>query len=195
MTLFYVEAPQNAPRDGAYLMAYYDAPVAPHHVDWYWQPRSQASIPQQTQLLFDRAGLPRFGAATPPGQGTPPERSRIEAVDLAIRFFWAMLMIAAKYAARSPDEKVMGLLPYVCGPLEEVRHFVGDDSLLVELPPHAQPHEKLALLRRLAATMGELMTKARDCGAQVPDGVAISAGRYLDLVAPVLAESTVPTKR
>ncbi len=45
-----VEAPQNAPVGGAYLMACYDAPTAPHIVDWYWQPRSLAYIPSQARL-------------------------------------------------------------------------------------------------------------------------------------------------
>src|SRR5262249_54511076 len=67
--LLVVEAPQNAPAGGAYLMACYDAPVAPHQVDWYWQPRSRAAIPAQTCLLFDRVGLPRLAAGTPFGQG------------------------------------------------------------------------------------------------------------------------------
>ena len=52
-----LEAPQNAPQGGAYLMTCYDAPIAPHIVDWYWQPQSLAYIPGQVRLLFDKVGL------------------------------------------------------------------------------------------------------------------------------------------
>ena len=33
--VLFLEAPQNAPEGGAYLMTCYDAPVAPHIIDWY----------------------------------------------------------------------------------------------------------------------------------------------------------------
>lgn len=49
---FFVEAPQNAPQDGGYLMAYYDMPTGPHQVDWYWQPQSLAYPTTNYQLHF-----------------------------------------------------------------------------------------------------------------------------------------------
>ena len=185
--LFVVEAPQNAPRGGAYRMVCYDAPTAPHLVDWYWQARSQAIIPRQTRLLFDRAGLPRSNESTPPGQGTAQERSPTDAASQAIRFFWAMLMITAKYAARNPFDNKMSLAPYVLGPLREVSLFTGDQNAPLELPVHSSPDQKLTALTLLADTMSGLLPAATACGARIPDGADERVRRYLDLVAPVLS--------
>ncbi len=52
--LFVVEASQNRPPEGAYLMAIYSGETGPHIVDWYWQRESQACIPSQTRLLFEK---------------------------------------------------------------------------------------------------------------------------------------------
>ena len=108
--LFVVEAPQNAPRGGAYLMACYDAPTAPHLVDWYWQPLSEAAVPLEARTLFDWAGLPHSDEKTAPGQGMSPKRSRTDAANLAIRFFWAMLMIADRMTALLPEAATRGAL-------------------------------------------------------------------------------------
>ena len=56
--LLTVEAPQNAPPGGAYLLAMYPGTYGPHILDCSWQPRSQARRPSDTRLLFDRVGIP-----------------------------------------------------------------------------------------------------------------------------------------
>ncbi len=53
--ILFVEAPQNAPAGGGYLAACYDAPAAPHLVDWYWQPETRALPSVPLKLLFDRS--------------------------------------------------------------------------------------------------------------------------------------------
>lgn len=131
------EAPQNTPPGGAYLSAVYDAPTGPHLVDWYWQPSSRAQVPTPSCLLFDRIGLPRAaGQVTWDYQPVPPHTER-EAQARRRYFFWMMLLITAKYAARSPREETMGLLTYFAPPEVWTR-------------PQATPSEKFALLRYLA---------------------------------------------
>src|SRR5215472_20059 len=36
--LLVLEAPQNAPEHGAYLLTLYPGQAGPHQIDWYWQP-------------------------------------------------------------------------------------------------------------------------------------------------------------
>ena len=49
----------NAPIGGAYLLALYEGRAGPQHVDWFWQPESEARRPDQAHTLFDRAELRR----------------------------------------------------------------------------------------------------------------------------------------
>jgi len=179
--LFVVEAPQNAPRDGAYLAACCDAPIAPHLVDWYWQPASQASIPRGTRLLFDRVGLPRSPDATPGGAVITEPISEVEAANRSIRFCWMMLMIAAKHAARSRNAPDMPLLRYALGALNDVRLFA-NVTVVQEAPTAiASAAGKLAVLRASAADLDRLLPLAAARGAEVPRGVAAAVERYFTL--------------
>ena len=45
--ILWVEGQQNAPPQGYYLMAIYDAPAGPYEVDWYWHAAGGASIPAE----------------------------------------------------------------------------------------------------------------------------------------------------
>jgi predicted nucleotidyltransferase len=181
--LLIVDAPQNAPKGGAYNMALYPGADGPHQVDWYWQPQSAAQIPSDTRLLFDRAGLPRLDGPTTFEGGTAPERERLEVVAHAVSFFWAMLLITAKYAARSPREERMGLLKYVCGPLNEVERFLDAPPTSEEGAPHPEPAEKLRVLEQLAGRMEALMPPLRAAGVAVPGEIVPQAQRYLALFA------------
>nr|MBA2285799.1 nucleotidyltransferase domain-containing protein [Ktedonobacteraceae bacterium] len=46
-----LEAPQNAPAGGAYLMALYPGQAGVQQVDWYWQRQGDASRPRHAVLL------------------------------------------------------------------------------------------------------------------------------------------------
>ena len=183
-----VEAPQNAPEGGGYLMVYYDSPPGPLQVDWYWQPASTASIPADARVLFDRIGLPRHDGPTVftarPGVGADTTRPM-----QFIGFFWAMLLITAKYAARAPHAERMDLLRYVLPGLNQARAHLGrpDPPLtLDELPEHAAPTAKLVLLRRLAGEMADLMPAIATRGEPVPAEVVPGVHRYLDLIEGVI---------
>src|SRR5512133_3986362 len=63
--LLTVEAPQNAPQGGAYLLAMYPGSYAPHILDCSWQPQSSAVRSTDTQLLFERASVPLSRPSSP----------------------------------------------------------------------------------------------------------------------------------
>ena len=177
------EAPQNAPPEGAYNMALYVGAHGPQQVDWYWQAQSAARIPRQTITLLDRAGLPRSEGPTQFTAQTAPERTPLEAIHQAVNFFWVMLLITAKYAARSPQEDRMGLLKYVLAPLRQVQEFVGVSPSAASgevLVP--SPAEKLRLLRELAAQMEVLMPEVTAAGVKVSGEIVAQARLYLNFI-------------
>lgn len=178
--VLFVEAPQNAPDSGGYLMAHYDAPVAPHQVDWSWQPLSLATRPNETLLLFDHIGLPSSDKPMVFRQGKPVKEI-VERPLHFISFFWAMLMITGKHIVRFPWAEEMDLLPYVLGSIQQTQHFVGLESGL-EVPPQHTPSSKLQILRQLAVQMQQLMPEVVGRGGQVPTAIVPGAHRFLDLV-------------
>ena len=60
-----IEAPQNAPTGGAYLLAMYPGGEGPHILDCSWQPLSMARRPAGTVLLFDRVSIPSVEPGVP----------------------------------------------------------------------------------------------------------------------------------
>ena len=101
--------------------------------------------------------------------------------------FWAMLLIIAKYAARSPWEDTMGLIGMGVQPLREVSEYLGLSPRYVMeiLPPHGQPQEKIRLLRALADEMEALMPAIEARSGSVPWAALPHARRFLDLVEAV----------
>ena len=178
-----LEAPQNAPEGGAYLMTCFDAPVAPHIVDWYWQPTSLAFLPDEIHVLFDRVGLIheqrsiRFSGQLPP-------KEILDRPMHFISYFWMMLMITAKYACRYPKEEKMELLPYLVEALEQAGRFIRQerDPFLGNLPDYRCPEVKVQLLYRLADLMCKLMERIAAQGEEVPTPIVSGAYRYLKLV-------------
>ncbi len=185
--LLLLDAPQNAPPFGAYNMALYDGQSGPHQVDWYWQPQAQARIPTQTRLLFDRAGLPHSDGPPQFTYQPVPERTPEEAIAQAVNFFWAMLLITAKYAVRKPDDSDTGLLTYPLTSLREVRAFTGDTTPMPFTADVSCPDfgTRLRLLRVLADDMERQMPKLSVRDIPIPDGIAPSMYRYLDFVETV----------
>ncbi|HZO90354.1 MAG TPA: nucleotidyltransferase domain-containing protein [Chthonomonadaceae bacterium] len=190
-----LEAPQNAPPGGAYLMALYDGQTGAHAVDWYWQPQSLARIPQDARVLLDRVGLPRLDAPTRFDYQSVPERAPVEAATQAVNSFWAALLITAKYVARSPWGDHGGLLRWACGSLEAVGRFVGSGgraSLEEGLP--SEPTERVQALRELGAQMEALMPQVAARGGSMPWEAIPSVYRFLDLVEAVVAEKAAARK-
>lgn len=197
--LVLVEAPQNAPTGGAYLMALYEGQEGPHPVDWYWQARSDAPyIPQQTRLLLDRLGpapMPSDSPYCSVDRDSLSPQEPVEAIANAINFFWAMILIVAKYTARSPWEDRMGLLKWAFGPLREAQEFVGMRTPPIpdDEPPYTpDPAQKLAVLRELARQMEALMPQVAAQGVRVPSRIMPQAFRYFDLVEVIVQEKPEP---
>jgi hypothetical protein len=179
-----LEAPQNAPVGGGYLQVLYDGPLGPHGVDWYWQPRSSAAIPNDARLLFYRAGLPRQAGPTA-FTAQPDVQADVDRPMHFISYFWSMLLITAKHAVREPNAERLELLRYVLRSLDQSRTYAGGSLpplAFDDLPPHGSPPAKLALLRQLAEDMQRLMAELAARGEPVPGEIVASADRYFDLI-------------
>jgi predicted nucleotidyltransferase len=191
--LLILESPQNAPRDGAYLLALYGGQTGVYQVDWYWEPQSHARIPNNARLLFDRVGLPRSGLpalAAAPDPQSPEERAQA-AADRAT-FFWAMILIAAKKVARRQPWGALGMADMVQGTLDEVKRLVGapvEPEQAKALPP-VQPGEQLAHLRRMAREMEAVTPQIVALGGSVPTEAVSLVHRFFDLVEAILQEES-----
>jgi hypothetical protein len=103
----------NAPRGGTFsAVLYRDPPVI---VDWVLVPRSLAARPEETRLLFDRAGVPVGYPAI-----VPEPLAKDAAPDLLaerMAFFWMMAAVTAKYIQREDRQKAGDLLDF-CAQIE-----------------------------------------------------------------------------
>ena len=180
------EAPQNRPAGGAFLLTLYAGEFGPQEVDWTWEPLSGACLWPGTRLLMNRARISRQGEMPWGYQPRPPQSSLEEAVQ-RVNSFWAMLLIVAKYAARTPWEDSMGLIGMAVQPLREVSKYLGHKPRYVmeNIPAHGQPEEKVRLLRGLADAMEAQMPAVEARGGTMPWAVLPHARRFLDLVEAV----------
>jgi hypothetical protein len=182
-------APQNPPEGGIYFMACYDAPTAPHIVDWYWQSVDTAYLPSGVHLLFDKVGIIRDDKPVR-FQGQTENKAVIEQPHHFISFFWMMLMITAKQVFRNPWANEMELLPYVLDPFYKTQHLMGlGKNIQTEsLHLHSLPIEKIQLLFNLADAMIGMMKKISETGIQMPMSVIPGARRYLSLIELCLSD-------
>ncbi len=171
--ILWVEAPQNAPRHGYYMMVIYDAPSGPYEVDWYWHGKSTTeAIPSNARVLFNRANVPVGSEKQVWGfldeSDWPPAlvavraaRTQAEAdeeeLQNIIHFFWAMWLITAKYAARHPDQKTVGFAPLLQNTLKDVAGKLNKPGVELSLPENAPTlADKIAVLQTLKGTMASL---------------------------------------
>jgi hypothetical protein len=156
--LFFLEAPQNAPCGGAYLMICYDAPTAPHIVDAYWQSETLAWDSSQAWCLFARSSSAQANDHT----GSLPHNiisegeGSGEVLPHQVRFFWMMFLIAAKYVYRNPHALEMHLFPHLSYACEDAGRILGKAALPDANNSPAsvgEPAQKLFFLRGLADTM------------------------------------------
>ncbi len=167
--VLFQEAPQNRPVGGAFLLTLYAGEFGPQEVDWTWQPLSGACLWPNTRILLNRVGLSSQGEM-PWGYQPRPAQTPLEEAVQRVSSFWAMLLIIAKYAARSPWEDSMGLIGMSVQPLHEVSEYLGltPRYVMENLPPHVRPQEKVRLLRGLADEMEALMPAVEARGGHVP---------------------------
>jgi hypothetical protein len=180
------EAPGNAPAGGGYLLVLYGGQAGPQHVDWYWQPQSDARVPAHACLLFERAPLPREAPAPATRQ------ARAEAVDGQVALFWAMSNVAAKYVARRQPSAALKLLELVSEALAEVKAVAGSAPVgavpVMDTTPSLEPERQLALLREMAGEMEALTPRIVALGATVPVQAILQIHRLFDLAAAMVCE-------
>jgi hypothetical protein len=178
-----LEAPQNAPEGGVYFMACYDAPTAPHIVDWYWQPAETAYIPGGVHLLFDKVGITREDKPVR-FLGQSEKEAVNEQPHHFISFFWMMLMITAKQVYRNPWANEMELLPYVLDPFYKTQQLLGFEKNFQAriFHSHRLPMEKIQLLSHLADEMSSMIKNISEMGIKVPTSIIPGAKRYLNFI-------------
>jgi hypothetical protein len=158
--LFTVEAPQNAPPDGTYLLALYPGTQGPNILDCSWQPQSKAQRPLDTQLLFDKANISTFSPPTPTPVDNPLELAAHQTA-----FFWMMVTIIAKYIARRQSWQVINLLSFLWSVTAQISWLAGErttPTTYADTPPFpvsTTPHEQLTILRDLTTAVEGLMAR------------------------------------
>jgi predicted nucleotidyltransferase len=189
--LLVVDAPQNAPPNGAFLTVLYEGKVAgPQHVDWTWQAQSAASIPSDVKLLLRRVDIPHKPAAAP----QPPE-ALARAVTREMAFFWMMVPVAAKYVVRHRPWMVVNLLAIILHSLDKVRLLLDagetppEHSTHSSTPPPVHPIEQLTYLRRLAEEAEELVPGTDRGGNGVTSYAMSQVYESIDLAFTTLDEN------
>lgn len=205
--LLWVEAPQNAPPQGYYLMALYDGEAGPYQVDWYWHSLSAAAVPADTRLLFDRVGLPASSEPTPWGyladdqiplalRQAKASRTETEAwaeeARNVVGLFWAMVLVSARHVARAPKDERLPFGGMLLNLLRDLRCHLSEAEVAstpdAEDPRQSAPAGKLDLLRELGREMEGLMAEVARRGANVPSAAPPRLDRFLHMVQAAIAE-------
>lgn len=176
--VFFLEAPQNAPPNGAYLAVQFDAPTAPHHVDWYWQPQSVAVRPPKTKLLFDKGNIPSvLDPTTFPGRELDP--ALVNQPHHFISYFWMMLMVSAKQIWRQPDGEGIPYLAYFIGDFHKTQALLQRPQTHQETAVLPTKASKIDYLLELADEMKMMMEQLDKLGTAVPYKIVPGAYRFL----------------
>jgi predicted nucleotidyltransferase len=184
----------NAPPHGAYLLVLYPGQAGPHQVDWYWQRESDASIPQRTVVLIERAVIPRdtrLDQLDPPSH-TPQQRT--DRVSFLVSHFWVMSNIAAKGTVRHFEPwSATSRIEALRGFLADVQRLVGVDAGLrghevwrTRLQPPKTASEQIDLLRITAHEMESLHPQIEAMGACVPVAVIPYVYEFFDLAVTMI---------
>lgn len=198
--LLTLEAPQNAPPGGGYLLALYLARTGPLQVDWSWQPRSTARLPRGSRLLFDRVGIAAVASAEPERIAA---EARARALSQATAAFWVAVTLAAKGVARGRGWEVVRLADWAVGSLAEVDRLLEGDG-------RPTPDEVRAAVRAggwplpgasVAAGMALLRGLCREMDARAPTIAArggepaVAAGRQARVLFDLVEGSVAGTHR
>jgi predicted nucleotidyltransferase len=187
---------RNAPPRGGYLLVHYSGEYGPQHVDWFWQPESLAHLPDNGQLLFDKAGLPVIDGKVWEDEmnqsGSRPAIDSTDPIDLAthnLQFFWAMGLIVAKYIVRGDDETVGHMLGLIERTLDGIVEALGISeipSTEPEISDIGRMGQFLAL--RVASSRAKLLHVVfGGLGVEVPTEAIAEVERFFDACESVMA--------
>lgn len=194
-----LESPGNAPARGAYLMALYPGQAGVQQVDWYWQRRSDASLPQHAELLFDRGTIPqdsRQEQLDPPGTPLPlqPSEQAQRATGLS-SFFWVMSNIAVKKALRHESWVAISMIEMLKGHVDEMKRLLGlsvtrkgHEAWRTSVQPPVTPRDQIAMLRATAQEMEQLTPAIEAIGGQVQSVAIPYVYDFFDLADAMLTE-------
>ncbi len=190
---------RNAPPQGGYLLVHYPGEHGPQHVDWFWQPESLASIPDNGLLLFDDVGLTTIDGKVWEQEmhqtGSRPAIDSTNETDLLnhrIEFFWAMSLIVAKYIVRGDDETVGDMMGLIERTLDDVALVLGvEDGVSGEYAEsrHAGQTIQFQMLRRLSDRAISFEQGLSDYGAKNPAEAISEVERFFDACEAVLLGS------
>lgn len=205
--LLALDVPGNAPVGGAYLMLQYPGRVGPLQVDWYWQPQSQAAIPDDAKLLFDRVGLPRAkGTKTvdvcylsrgiqPPLAATVPTPA--EQLKHELTFLWCMSLIAAKDVARHEQAAAGWMLLYVAQKLDKALALVQAAPAVTYAARLVEPAilplaESMRILQELHAVAVGLLPQLMAWGGTLPHDLLPAIQAFFDLASATSQLDQIP---
>lgn len=182
------EVPHNGPPGGTSTSVSFAGRDGSISIDWYWQPLSAAVVPSDARVVSNKADVPR---ADPPmtfdrlqaGADRPsfsPPKDPVESTSMNIEYFWGMLAIASKYAARR--ESTLTIVPLLKSCIGHVRSFVGEPASSAEVEG-----SEIEVLIALADQMLSLHSTATDGGARLPDDLE-ELGQYVRLMDRLLKE-------
>jgi predicted nucleotidyltransferase len=173
-----LESPGNAPAKGGYLMALYPGQVGVQQIDWYWQRQSDASLPQQATVLFDRVGITkdtRQEQLDQPDTSEPlSQHERATQVTQLCSFFWVMSNIAVKSILRHKAWEAVSHLEGLRGLVDEVRLLLNlntnksaEEAWRTTVLPPVYRHTQITMLREIAREMEKLTSNIEAIGGSV----------------------------
>jgi len=172
----------NAPPQGAYLLVHYPGEFGPQHVDWFWQPESLATYPDDAILLFSRADLETVSGDKwrdeihQTGDRSPINESDLVSIlNFKIKFFWSMSLIVAKYIARGDSETVHQMMALITRTLGEIndalstkRRGLSNDASPASGIPLTSASDQFAMLDRLVKASHRMEKSIEAAGGSIP---------------------------
>lgn len=181
--LVQVLAPQNAPVAGAYLLTIYPGVNGPFQIDWYWQAPNHAAIPTATPLIVSRLPLPETTDAPSFGGHAPMVLTPIDQATQTLHFFWAMVLIAAKHVARTPQQDHGPLLRFVWQQATTIlARITAPQAPPPPGPALLMPADIFSLLRTWSTMVAQATPELAAHGLAVPTAMESHVNQYIDLV-------------
>lgn len=177
--LLLLEAPQNAPPGGAYLLAMYPGQMGPQYLDLSWQPQSGMKIPREVHVLLNRMTSDEIVPSQEYKQASPKH----ETAETQLAFFWAMAPITAKYIARADSENARRMLEMLEGTLDKIAYLSGlEPRRGARHSVRGGPEEQLVALRDLSAEVERLSPGQANLLKSVSPEVVVQVYAFFDLV-------------